>query len=43
MLHENLQRESHKHNDPPASVTRLQLLREQTDTVTSNSLTVETH
>jgi len=43
ILHDNLQRESHKTYEPPTSVTRLQLLRKQTNTGTSTALTAKTH
>jgi hypothetical protein len=42
-LHDRFQRESHTPYGPPTSVTRLQLLRQQTNTRTSPSLTTETH
>jgi len=43
ILHDNLQRESHKPYGPPTSVTLLQPLCKQTNTGTSTALTAETH
>ena len=42
ILHDNIQRGSHKHYSPPTSVTWVQLLRMQNNTDTSTFLTAET-
>ena len=43
VFRDNLLHESHKPYGPSTSVTRLQLLRKQTNTGTSTTLTAETH
>ena len=43
ILHDNLQRESHKPYDPPTLVTWLHLLRKQTKTGTSAALNMQKH
>ena len=43
ILHDNLQRESHKPHVPPTSDTWLLLLRKQTNTGDSTAVTAEIH
>jgi len=43
ILHDNLQRQSHKPYCPPTSVTWLQLLHKQTNARTSTALSAATH